>query len=210
MATLICNNEQLKLIQDALELYSRIGILQLDHIIYHPFIKNMLYNQFRPKKSKLEVGDETERGTIVEIGENYIKTKSYWSDWKDRATLEMLQQYEIDNKWPEEIRTWYDIDNIKLSIDYNKYHAAKDKLVDLCSELKNLISGDPQISNKHASYGIGRTNEGQYNIDAYDMIQVIRHEFWKENPNRSNITVDSSICKFGNKKLIKVKLDEKE
>ncbi len=28
---------------------------------------------------------------------------------------------------------------------------------------------------------------------AYDLVQVIRHEFWKRNPKRSSVTVDSSV-----------------
>jgi hypothetical protein len=38
MATITLTNKQLKLIQSALDLYSRIGILQLDEIINHPSI----------------------------------------------------------------------------------------------------------------------------------------------------------------------------
>jgi len=29
--------------------------------------------------------------------------------------------------------------------------------------------------------------------EAYDILQVIRHEFWKADETRSNITVDSSV-----------------
>ena len=208
MATLTCTNEQLRLIQDALELYSRIGIMQIDHILYHPSVDQMIHEQFRPKKDQLEVGDETERGKIVEIGKKYIVTEGHWSDWKDRHTPEQIEQILKDNPsgWYLERRKWTDIDEIKLSIDYSKYHEHVDKIKDICSELKNLITGDPYIQSKNASYGIGRSKEGQYNIDAYDMIQVIRHEFWKQNPNRSTMTVDSSICKFGSKPLIEVEL----
>lgn len=191
MATLEVNEKQLRLIQYALELYSRIGILQIERIMDHPFVEQMVMNQFRPKKDKLEVGDKTERGVIVEIGKSFIKTKGSWGNG-------------------EEIKKWKDVENIKLAVNWTEYHNRVEEIENTCSQLKNLISGDPRIYSKNASYGIGRNKEGQYNIDAYDMIQVIRHEFWKANPNRSNMTVDSSICKFGSEPLIKVKLNDNE
>lgn len=204
MATVELNEKQLRLIQDALELYSRIGILQIDHILYHPSVEQMIMNQFRPKKDKLEVGDETERGTVVEVSEKYIKTKSYWSDWKDRADEETVKNN--PNGWVEEVRTWTDIKDIKLSVDWEQVHKTRDKVKSICSELKNTIANDSRITSPNASYGINRNNEGTHNTDAYDMIQVIRHEFWKANPNRNDITVDSSICKFSAEPLIKVTL----
>ncbi len=203
MAQLECSNEQLRLIQDALELYSRVGIMQIDHILYHPSVEQLLHDQFTPKK-KLEVGDHSERGEVVEITKKSVKTKGYWCDRKERLGLPA----DDPSNMVEEIREWFDVDKIKQSCDYGKYHEARDTIKHLCSEIKNIVTGDPQISSPNASYGIGREKEGQHNIDAYDMIQSIRHEFWKANPKRSNMTVDSSICQFGNKQLIKVQLGE--
>lgn len=187
MATITCSNEQLRLIQDALELYSRIGILQIDRIMDHPFVEQMVMNQFRPVKAKLEVGDKTERGVVVEVGKNFIKTKGSWGNG-------------------EEIMKWKDVENVKLAVNWTEYHKRVEEIENTCSQLKNLISGDPRIYSKNASYGIGRNKEGQYNIDAYDMIQVIRHEFWKADPNRSTMVVSSDVTQFGNKELIKVEL----
>ncbi|MBC8388179.1 MAG: hypothetical protein ISS28_01190 [Candidatus Cloacimonetes bacterium] len=48
----------------------------------------------------------------------------------------------------------------------------------------------------------GNTPESQI---AYDIHQVCRHQLWKENPNKNNNTVDSSILKFGSEELIKIK-----
>ena len=45
----------------------------------------------------------------------------------------------------------------------------------------------------NGSWGIHHPNVDDSCRLAFDIIQVIRHEFWKRNPNRSNITVDSSI-----------------
>ena len=82
MATITLNNEQLRLVQAALELYSRIGILQFERIFDHPTIDALIDNQFTPKK-KLEVGDDTMRGEIVEIGKKFIKTKGSWGNGEE-------------------------------------------------------------------------------------------------------------------------------
>ena len=207
MAKIECTNEQLRLIQDALELYSRIGILQLDHILYHPSLDKMIEDQFRPKKDKLEIGDETNRGTIVEINKKSIKTKSQWSDWRDRADEATIKAN--PDGWVEEVREWKDIDKIKLKADWSKIHETRDKIKNLCSEIKNLISGDPSIQSPNASYGIYNNKLGNTNQESYNMIQQIRHEFWKVNPNKSNMTVDSSVCFVYKSKPIKVILDDK-
>jgi hypothetical protein len=184
MATINLTNKQLRLIQNALELYSRIGILQFERIFDHPTIENVLEDKFRPVK-KLEVGDRTERGDIVKIGKTYIKTKGHWGKG-------------------EEIRKWTDIENIKLSIDYGKYHQLKDLIGVKFSEAIYLISG----LQKGASYGIHNDKVDESCREAFDIVQVIRHEFWKENENRSNITVDSHISLTSELPKVSVKLDD--
>ena len=72
MATLELNNEQLRLIQKALDLYSRIGILQFDMILEHPTIEDLIINRNTTKKD-LEIGDKTMRGEIVEMTKKKIK-----------------------------------------------------------------------------------------------------------------------------------------
>lgn len=198
MATITCEKEHLRLIQNALDLYSRIGILQLDNILEHPSLEQMLLNQFSSKEP-LKVDSETNRGKIVEMGEGYIKTKSCWCDWKDRHTEEEIKKLLEENPsgWVEEIRTWTDIEKIKNKTDYGKYHETRDIIKEKLNDVKNLIANDGNILSKNASYGLYRENEGKHNIDAFNMIQIIRHEFWKQNPNRSDITVDSSVHCFG-------------
>lgn len=170
MATLEVTNEHLKLIQQALDMYSRIGIGQMWVIKDHPTFYNVLHDKLRPKK-QLEVGDKTERGTIVEIGEGYIKTSGKWDGEK-------------------EIRTW--TDEVKLSIDYNLYHQIRDEADKILTEGRNKLLQEDM--HKNASYGIYNPHEVDESCRvAFDLIQVIRHEFWKNNPNRSSITVDSSV-----------------
>lgn len=45
----------------------------------------------------------------------------------------------------------------------------------------------------NGSWGIHNKQADDSVRVAFDIHQVIRHEFWKQNPNRSSITVDSSI-----------------
>ena len=173
MAKIELTNDQLHLIQKALDLYSRIGILQFDQILDHPTIYNVLQERHRPKKV-LEVGDKTERGEIVEINKKFIKTKGSWGNG-------------------EEIRKWDDVENVKLSTDWSTVHKLRDELNVIFSQAKGIISGENYSTN--GSYGIHNKNVDDSCREAYDIIQVIRHEFWKADPNRNDMTVDSS-CHF--------------
>ena len=180
MAKIKLTNKQLKLIQNALEMYSRIGILQLDKIIDHPTIINVIQKKFT-KEKKLEIGDETMRGKIVEIGFNYIKTKGSWGNG-------------------EEIKTWIDIDKIKLSPDWNKIYDTKDKIKKYLDNIQYLISGT-------GSYGIHSIEIDETCREAFDILQIIRHEFWKECKTRSEITVDSSVLLTNLNNIVSVELD---
>lgn len=186
MATITLNNDQLHLIQAALELYFRIGILQFERILDHPSIDALIENQFTPKK-KLEVGDHTMRGEIVEIGKKYIKTKGNWGKG-------------------EEVKKWTDIDKMKLAPDWNEIHRVRKELDDKFCEMKTLITGE--YYGKGASLGIHNPAVDVTNREAYDMIQVIRHEFWKANETRSNITVDSNVLLWTTQPNITVQIDK--
>jgi hypothetical protein len=187
MATLEVTNEQLKLIQQVLDMYSRIGIGQLWVIKDHPTYYNALRDKLRPKK-EIEVGDKTERGEIVEIGDGYIKTKGSWGDG-------------------EEIRTHTDVENVKLSIDYGEYHRIRDDADKILHNAANMLLQE-NFSNG-GSFGIYNPDVDESARVAYDIVQVIRHEFWKQDETHSNMTVDSSVhlgTKDCNK--IKCKLDK--
>lgn len=171
MATLTVTNEQLRLIQSALDMYSRIGIGQMWVIKEHPTFYNVLRDKLRPKK-ELEVGDKTERGEIVEITKDSIKTKGTWNT-------------------KEEIKEWKDVENVKLSIDYSLLHDIQNKGEKILNQGRNILLQEELHDN--ASYGIYNTNVDNSCRVAFDIIQVIRHEFWKADPNRSSVTVDSSV-----------------
>jgi hypothetical protein len=188
MAKLELTNDQLQLIQKALDFYSRVGIMQFDRILDHPTIDNVIDDRFRPKK-ELEVGDRTERGEIVEIKKKQIKTKGSWGNG-------------------EEIKTWKDIENIKLSTDWSEVHRIKDEVRVKFSEIQHLISGE--IFGTGGSYGIYNSNVDDSCREAFDIVQVIRHEFWKVDPKSTSATVDSHIHQSSSTKLPKVEIDSEE
>jgi hypothetical protein len=188
MATIELSNSQLRLVQNALELYSRIGILQLEHMLYHPTIDSCITQQFTPKKN-IEVGDKTTRGDVVKIGKGWIKTEGHWGNGK-------------------ETRKWTDVENVDLSPDWSKVHETNDLIKRYLGEIKSMITGSLNYRNGNASFGIHNKDVDDSCRVAYDIIQIIRHEFWKANPNRSNITVDSGVhITSNNFTTVKVNLD---
>jgi hypothetical protein len=183
MATLKCTDKGLQLIQTALDFYSRVGILQLDRILEHPTVESLLREQFRPKEV-LKIGSQTERGEITKITKKSIWTKGSWGNG-------------------EEVRKWDDVENIKLSVDYSKYHAKQDEIKDLLIQVNSIIYNKPMTRN--ISLGIYNEQVDESCRESFEIIQKIRHQFWLANPSRSNITVDSTDGRNNN---IIVKLDE--
>lgn len=129
MATLKVSEEQLRLIQHALDFYSRVGIGQFNAIKDHPTFQRYLHNEFKDENGKT---------------------------------------------------------------DYKRYHLVRDSVDEILVQPRNMLYNDNSIG-KNGSWGIYNTNVDDACRDAYDLVQVIRHEFWKRNPNRSSITVDSSV-----------------
>lgn len=174
MNTLHLTDQQLSIVQEALDFYSRIGIGQFNVIKDHPTFQEHLYNEFAPKKP-LEVGDRTQRGEIVEIDKKgkWVKTKGSWGNG-------------------EEIKKWTDVDKIKHSTNYSKYHDVRDIVDVALTYPRNRLINDMDMP-RHGSWGIYHPSVHDSCRMAFDIIQVIRHERWKLNENRSNITVDSSI-----------------
>lgn len=181
--------DQAHLIQRALDFYSRIGIGQMKEILDHPTFERKLYKDCIPKK-KPEVGDRTSQGKILEIK-------------GDKALI----AGSINNKghWCEK-HEWKLLDEIILNTDYNKYHATRDKAEELFTKGRNLLLNIDLT--KNGSYGIFNEDVDDSCRVAYDILQVIRHKFWKENPNRSTITVDSSVLlRTKDSDKIKVKME---
>jgi hypothetical protein len=129
MATLKVSEEQLRLIQHALDFYSRVGIGQFNAIKDHPTFQRHLHNEFKDENGKT---------------------------------------------------------------DYKRYHLVRDSVDEILVQPRNMLYND-NSRGKNGSWGIYNTNVDDLCRDAFDIIQVIRHEFWKKDPNRSSITVDSSV-----------------
>ena len=135
MATLKVSEEQLRLIQQALDFYSRVGIGQFNAIKDHPTFEAHLHNEFKDENGKT---------------------------------------------------------------DYGHYHSVRDEVDSILHVARNVLYNDSSIG-KNGSWGIHNPKVDDSCRDAYDLIQVIRHEFWKQNPDRSSATVDSSITFTDNK-----------
>lgn len=174
MNKLEVNDKQLQLIQNALDFYSRVGIGQFTVIKEHPTFEKILEDHCRPNK-KIEVGDRTPQGEILEI--------------KDGKAL--INGSVKDGRWNEEPE-WKDVKNVVLSTDYTKYHTIRDNVDDMLLFPRNGLLCDNTLT-KHASLGINNKKVDKTCRMAFDIVQVIRHERWKKNPKRSSMTVDSHI-----------------
>ena len=165
-----CTKAQLRLIQKALEFYNRVGIGQFDVIKDHPTFEEALYRQFSPTK-ELEIGDETLRGVVTKITKSAVWTKGSWGNG-------------------EEIRKWTDVEKVKHSPDWDKMHDLEKEVDDKLNEVRNLLYGETM--SKNGSWGIYNSKVDESCREAFEIVQKVRHAFWKENPDRSNMTVDSS------------------
>lgn len=175
MNKLYLTDQQLNLVQQALDFYSRIGIGQFEVIKDHPTFETHLHKEFALKKGNLEVGDKTIRGEVVEIDKKgkWLKTKGSWGNG-------------------EEIKKWTDVENVHHLTDYKKYHQVRDSIDEQLTVARNMLMNN-QFMPRYGSWGIHNPNVDDTCRIAFDILQVIRHEKWKNNPNRSSITVDSSI-----------------
>ena len=184
MAKIECTNEQLRLIQSALEMYLRIGIGQFNVIVDHPTFDKSLCRQFSSKEP-LKIGDQTMRGDITKITKKAIWTKGTWGNG-------------------EEIKKWTDLENVKHSPDWEKLHANEDEIKNQLNVARNLLYGE-QIG-RGGSWGINSPKVDESCREAFEIIQKIRYQFWLTNPNRSNMTVDSTDGRLTN---VKVEINEK-
>jgi hypothetical protein len=174
MAILEVNNSQLRLIQKALDFYSRIGIGQFGAIKEHPSFEKNLYNVCRPDREPI-IGDRTLQGEILDI--------------KDGKALIAGS---VKNKMWNEEHEWKKLEDVKLSTDYTKYHNIRDNVDTQLAEVRNTLIQDYSLG-KNGSWLIHNEKVDETCREAYDIVQVIRHEFWKADETRSSITVDSSI-----------------
>lgn len=175
MNELILTDEQLRVVYDALEFYSRVGIGQFNVICDHPTFDKHLAKNCVPNKEP-EVGDRTPQGEILEIkGGKALINGSVGED----------------GFWSKE-QEWKDLGDVKLSRDWGKFHGIQDIAKVHFLEAKKQLSSN-EMTSLHGSWGIYNKNVDESCRIAFDIVQVIRHEWWKASPDRSNITVDSSV-----------------
>ena len=190
MAKIELNNEQLHLIQRALDFYSRIGIGQFDRIKDHPTFERHLEEVCRPKREP-QVGDRTPQGEILEIKDG----KALINGSVDKKT----------GHWCEK-KEWKKLKNVVLSTDYSRYHDIRKEVDASLTQPRNMLINDYQMS-QYASWGIYHPSVDNSCREAFDLVQIIRHEFWKANPERSIMTVDSSVHLSAIKNEVKVEID---
>lgn len=174
--TIECNEKQLRLIQEALDFYSRVGIGQFTVIKDHPTFEEHLYKVCAPNKTP-EVGDRTPQGTIIEIKDG----KALINGSVDKKKKVWCDKHE-----------WKKLKDVELSTDYPKYHVIRDMVDVMLTDARNCLIQDHSVGT-NGSWGIYNEKVDESCREAFNLIQVIRHEFWKLNPKRSNVTVDSSV-----------------
>lgn len=187
MATIVCTNDQLKLIQTALDFYSRVGIGQFTEIKNHPTFEHHLAEVCRPKNTP-KVGDKTPQGEILEI--------------KGKKALISGSISKVTKMWcgtPE----WKKLEDIKLSTDYSRYHSIRDTVDDMLADARNVLINSTSCG-RNGSWGIYNPNVDESCRESFEIVKKIRHQFWLVNENKSNMTVDSTDG-YNN---VKVTLDE--
>lgn len=169
-----CTESQLRLIQTALDFYSRIGIGQFTEIKNHPTFERYLEEVCRPKHTP-EVGDRTPQGEILEI-----------KDGKALINGSVSKKTKMWCATPE----WKKLEDVKLSTDYSRFHDIRDKVDKMLADVRNILIND--ILGVHGSWGIYHSKVDDSCREAFSIIERIRHHFWLRNPNRSEMTVDST------------------
>jgi len=174
MNKLELTDKQLWLVQEALDFYSRVGIGQFNVIKEHPTFEIYLEDVCRPTKEP-EVGDRTPQGKILEIKNG-------------KALIDGSVDKKL-NRWCDK-KEWKKLKDVKLSTDYSKYHRIRDNVDMMLVQPRNMLINDTTM-NSNGSWGIHHPSVDDSCRMAFDIVQVIRHEKWKNNPDRNTMTVDS-------------------
>lgn len=192
--TIECSEEELWLIERALNFYSRIGIGQFNEITDHPtFDKNL------EKLSILErdpvVGDSTPQGKILEI--------------KNGKAL--INGSVKDGKW-DKAQEWKDLKDVKLSCDYGKKHALEDFARIQLNHARNILYGEEMT--KNGNWGIYHPKVDDSCRIAYHLYQELRHARYLDRldngeQDERRYTVDeypADVCKIAGMKIPEFKV----
>lgn len=80
-----------------------------------------------------------------------------------------------------------------------------DELEILLTKARNILIGKEMP--KNASYGIRHKDVHRSSGEAYDMLQIIRHEIWKNDPNRNMAVVSAHVHTETNVENIKCEIE---
>ena len=124
---------------------------------------------------------------LLEVDEKQLRTLQKACECFSRISTGQLR-YALDEAWMDKL--W------SLPVDKNK------ELENLLRSV-SLILSDGELDGFHGSYGIYSPEINPYATTAFNILQVIRNQFWKERPEdqRSNMTVDSSVSVFNEEKI---------
>ena len=129
----------------------------------------------------------------IEVNENQAYTIKQALDFYSRFIMGQFE--EIDRLMINHSKFWEDYDS-------------RERLGELIKEMRNIIY--PQL-NGYAHWGIYSINCPQESKVAYDIIQVLRHELWKNQDDRPNWTVDSAnALQCGKEKLCNVTIKKEK
>tara|TARA_R110001606_G_C15169976_1_gene628042 strand:+ start:38 stop:634 length:597 start_codon:yes stop_codon:yes gene_type:complete len=173
MNNLEITDEQLTLIQQSLDFYSRVGAGQFTVIKDHPSFQRNLEDICRPEK-EIEVDDKTPQGKVLEV----------------KGGKALIDGSVVDGRWNKKSE-WKKIEDVKLSTDYTRYHSIRDVVDNRLSEARNTLINDFSVGT-NGNWGIYNKRVDDTCRMAFDIVQVIRHERYKQRGDNSH-TVDSSV-----------------
>jgi len=127
MKTLNLTQEQINLIKSAVDFYIKIADLQLEEIINHSTISNMLIEKATDKR-ELKNGDYTNLGKIVDLNKEYVWVRNIIND-----TVQVAR---------------YPRKEIKLTPNWTKYHTNKCLILQTVDLMINLIDDESISYNK--------------------------------------------------------------
>lgn len=104
-----------------------------------------------------------------------------------------IGQFERIKEHPTfEVHLYNEFKDENGNTDYSKFHSVRDEVDEIFTQAKKLLYNQ-QSAVKNGGWGIHNPNVDDSCRDAFDLVQVIRHEFWKADSDRSEWTVASSV-----------------
>ena len=126
----------------------------------------------------------------LEVTENQLSLIQRALDFYSRVGIGQFEQIKDHPTFLKHLSKEFALENGKT--DYIKFHNVRDSVDEAFTLPRNMLYNKLGLST-NSSWGIHNPNVDDSCREAFDIIQVIRHEFWKRDPERSDMTVDSSI-----------------